>query len=175
MVSKIGRCTAQPVVDSKNPLARLKSGLIHRLFTAHRMEQGKKFRINTDCNSCGICAKVCPAANISLNGNGKPCWSDHCEYCLAVSIYAPKCRQFRGIDKPEIQIPPSGCTAERSCNTLNFRAKKELYFQPLFYGMVCRGLSARRNGTLDHQAVSPKPVAPGRPAKGSVMIRLQPA
>jgi ferredoxin/flavodoxin len=43
----------------------------------------KLFFIDNNCNSCGICAKICPTYNIKLN-NGKPEWkSGNCQKCLA--------------------------------------------------------------------------------------------
>jgi ferredoxin/flavodoxin len=43
----------------------------------------KSFFSDSNCNSCGICAKVCPTDNIKLN-NGRPEWkSENCQKCLA--------------------------------------------------------------------------------------------
>lgn len=41
-----------------------------------------KFNSDKNCNGCGICEKVCPNKNISLNNN-KPKWGDNCTACLS--------------------------------------------------------------------------------------------
>ncbi|OHD53607.1 MAG: hypothetical protein A2Y33_06710 [Spirochaetes bacterium GWF1_51_8] len=49
----------------------------------------KGFSVNSDCNSCGICVRVCPSENIFLDG-GKPVWKHKCENCLACYVWCPK-------------------------------------------------------------------------------------
>lgn len=49
----------------------------------------RDFFSDEKCNSCGICVKVCPAANIELKG-GKPVWGHKCEQCLACIQWCPK-------------------------------------------------------------------------------------
>jgi len=39
------------------------------------------FRTNEDCNSCGLCAKVCSTQSIIIV-NGKPKWKSSCEQCM---------------------------------------------------------------------------------------------
>ena len=51
--------------------------------------EDKKFHLNSKCNSCGICAKVCPADNIEMQ-SGKPTWRHHCEQCLACFHRCPQ-------------------------------------------------------------------------------------
>jgi ferredoxin/flavodoxin len=52
-------------------------------------EKDKNFWTTDSCNGCGICAKVCPANNISLVQN-KPQWLHQCEHCLACMHWCPK-------------------------------------------------------------------------------------
>ncbi len=40
------------------------------------------FSVSQKCSSCGICALVCPADNITYKNN-KPVWNHHCEQCMA--------------------------------------------------------------------------------------------
>ncbi len=47
------------------------------------------FKIDTNCNSCGYCAKICPMKNISMV-NDKPKWGNKCEVCLRCLNYCPK-------------------------------------------------------------------------------------
>lgn len=47
------------------------------------------FRAEASCNGCGTCSKVCPKNNIEMQ-NGKPCWSDRCEMCLACLHWCPE-------------------------------------------------------------------------------------
>jgi ferredoxin/flavodoxin len=48
----------------------------------------KKFRAQDTCTSCGICQKVCPVENISIE-NGKPVWKHKCEQCMACIQWCP--------------------------------------------------------------------------------------
>jgi ferredoxin len=48
----------------------------------------RKFSVSDDCVSCGICAAVCPAHNITLDG--KPQFSHQCEMCAACIQHCPK-------------------------------------------------------------------------------------
>ena len=49
----------------------------------------KKFMADEKCNSCGICEKVCPVANIKMT-NGKPEWLHHCQQCMACLQWCPQ-------------------------------------------------------------------------------------
>ncbi|MBI5016050.1 MAG: hypothetical protein HZB55_11275 [Deltaproteobacteria bacterium] len=49
----------------------------------------KKFWVDGKCNSCRVCAKICPARNIKLEG-GRPAWLHRCEQCLACIQWRPK-------------------------------------------------------------------------------------
>jgi len=48
----------------------------------------RKFSVNSWCNKCGVCSKVCPAKNITVTG--KVDFHDHCEGCLACIHLCPK-------------------------------------------------------------------------------------
>ena len=50
-------------------------------------KNAQKYIVNDKCNKCGICVRVCPAKNISLDN--KLSFSDHCEGCLACVHLCP--------------------------------------------------------------------------------------
>lgn len=65
----------------KGPLPRLMTKLLYPLYKKGR--KTKKFRVNTGCTSCGLCAKICPRQVIKIK-EGKPIWVEkQCELCLA--------------------------------------------------------------------------------------------
>jgi len=49
----------------------------------------KKFFADGRCDSCGICAKVCPVDNIKML-KGKPSWNHKCQQCMACLHWCPK-------------------------------------------------------------------------------------
>lgn len=49
----------------------------------------KPFYATTACNSCGLCAKNCPASTITLV-NGKPTWGKQCFQCLRCINQCPQ-------------------------------------------------------------------------------------
>jgi len=55
--------------------------------SVHKMD--KNFWADDKCNGCGICSKVCPAANIETT-NEKPAWRHRCEQCLACLQWCPE-------------------------------------------------------------------------------------
>ncbi len=77
--------------------AEATTGLIWRAFTAlmrsgeRRFMNGKqaqRYMINQDCTRCGVCAKVCPAENISVTD--KVIFGDHCEGCQGCLHLCPQ-------------------------------------------------------------------------------------
>ena len=65
------------------PWRRLKSRLIYPLFRRFAMSD-KAFAANADvCTRCGLCACVCPANNITLDGGSLPRWHGNCTMCLS--------------------------------------------------------------------------------------------
>lgn len=53
----------------------------------HDMDEG--YHVNDTCISCGICARVCPANNISME-NGRPVFNHQCECCMACIQFCPQ-------------------------------------------------------------------------------------
>ena len=71
----------------KGGLPRFKSNVIGSGF--YKWASDKPFFSTDDCISCGMCAKVCPMQNITLE-NGRPVWHGNCNTCDACYHYCPK-------------------------------------------------------------------------------------
>jgi ferredoxin len=63
--------------------------LLYKLSFRQVPQMDKKFWADEKCNSCRICSKVCPAANIEMN-EGKPGWLHGCEQCFACLQWCPQ-------------------------------------------------------------------------------------
>jgi ferredoxin len=48
-----------------------------------------KFVVGPGCDGCGICSRLCPAANIAIE-DGKPAWKGRCEQCGACFAWCPR-------------------------------------------------------------------------------------
>ena len=86
-----------------NPLFLLMGKYVYNLLkiTAHVEENSKlnykqlihltdkSIVINSNCNGCRICEKICPVKNITFENN-KPKWNHHCEMCLACDEWCPQ-------------------------------------------------------------------------------------
>jgi len=68
--------------------ARLVHILMYPRFASHVHDDDKKFSVNDNCTSCGICAAICPAKNIELV-EGKPLWKHRCELCCGCIHLCP--------------------------------------------------------------------------------------
>lgn len=55
--------------------------LLGRLEPAGARRFGKKIRVNASCTGCGLCARECPAGNISMK-ESLPVFSNSCILCL---------------------------------------------------------------------------------------------
>lgn len=66
--------------------------LLHKLLYAKGSAQiplaDKGFWVTGACIKCGLCAQVCPVANIELR-NGRPTWLRHCQQCMACLQWCP--------------------------------------------------------------------------------------
>lgn len=73
----------------KGPLwQRIIFSAIYQMTFKQIKKMDKNFWSDEKCNACGICVKVCPAANIALEAD-KPVWRHHCEQCLACIQWCP--------------------------------------------------------------------------------------
>ncbi len=51
-------------------------------------KQGQRYMISQDCTKCGICAKICPAVNITVTD--KVVFKNQCEVCLGCVHMCPQ-------------------------------------------------------------------------------------
>ena len=65
------------------------STFVFTLFTIGVKIFYKWYDVNKTCNSCGICAKVCPVSAITMK-NGKPEFSRKCEHCQGCLNFCPQ-------------------------------------------------------------------------------------
>ena len=49
----------------------------------------RNFEVDSRCNSCGLCRKICPVANIEYI-DGRPVFLHRCEQCMACIHFCPK-------------------------------------------------------------------------------------
>lgn len=83
---------ARRTVDVKiTPITKAKMAMYHKKLAEVwlRKDTALSYSVNDDCNYCGICAKVCPANNISVTKDGIR-FSDHCEVCYACLHNCPQ-------------------------------------------------------------------------------------
>lgn len=57
----------------------LKTYILKPLFYAFLITD-RKFRVNDECSGCGLCARMCPLENITME-QGRPHWNGHCTNC----------------------------------------------------------------------------------------------
>ncbi len=65
------------------------SGIVYRPALKYFKKSDKSFWTDSNCNSCEICRRVCPAANIIIE-EGRPVWKHNCEACMACLQWCPK-------------------------------------------------------------------------------------
>lgn len=49
----------------------------------------EKFWVTDKCNLCGLCEKICPRGNVSIEGTGV-IWKGNCDICLACLHWCPQ-------------------------------------------------------------------------------------
>lgn len=69
-------------------LADLLHTLMYQRFASPVHDEDRKFSVNDNCTSCGICVAVCPAGNIEMV-SGKLVWKHRCELCCGCIHLCP--------------------------------------------------------------------------------------
>lgn len=88
IVQQVSHCVEMPM--EKGPLwQRIVFTWIYNTSFLHVREMDKSFWVDERCNQCGICVKLCPNNNITVD-NGKLTWHNHCEQCLACIQWCPQ-------------------------------------------------------------------------------------
>lgn len=67
-----------------------------------RKDTALDYIVNDNCIRCGICAKVCPAGNITVTD--KVTFSDHCEVCYACLHYCPQNAIHMKVERSEVRF-----------------------------------------------------------------------
>ncbi len=62
---------------------------LYAAFGSKMLGQDKRFWVTDDCDSCGICQRVCPVKNVKII-NKKPAWQHNCQQCFACFHWCPK-------------------------------------------------------------------------------------
>ncbi len=70
-------------------LTRLIYPKIMPKYRAIQAEVDKGFFISDDCISCGVCSRVCPKKNITME-NSRPVFLHNCSCCMACVSFCPK-------------------------------------------------------------------------------------
>jgi len=68
---------------------RLLFSPVYKLSYSKLCKMDKSFAADSNCNGCGICKKVCPSNNITIE-NGKPVFHHKCEQCYACLHWCPQ-------------------------------------------------------------------------------------
>lgn len=76
----ISKRTKEVFQLEKGPMPAFLSSVVNPLFNTFGMG-AKKFYATDACISCGLCEKICPTGNITVDK--KPIWGENCIKCLA--------------------------------------------------------------------------------------------
>lgn len=81
-----------PEVDTYDPTTPFMYGL-ERMLVARpfaKLMYSKTFRVDKNCDNCGICIQKCPIQNITKKSNGKLKWLSNCMLCATCELSCPK-------------------------------------------------------------------------------------
>lgn len=83
---------AESVKKKINNITNFKGGIgnvEYKVFKDLIKNKDKKFNVNDNCISCGMCEKICPVDNIVFV-DGKPKWNGKCTDCMGCINICPK-------------------------------------------------------------------------------------
>ncbi|GHU88582.1 4Fe-4S ferredoxin [Spirochaetia bacterium] len=78
------------------------SGFVSALFRSACPGMDRLFNVSAVCNACGLCARICPAGAITMNGSG-PIFQKKCEQCQACLNFCPSRAISFGRLKPDTE------------------------------------------------------------------------
>lgn len=79
-------------VESYDPSTPMMYGM-ERMLVARpfaKLIYSKTFRVDKNCDNCGVCIEKCPINNISENSTGKLKWHSECLLCMTCELSCPK-------------------------------------------------------------------------------------
>ncbi len=89
IVKDIAARVLRPVHVTDRNLAEMEKWTRNHAANILKKDTALGYTVNGDCIRCGICAKVCPADNITVTEDGVH-FSDHCEVCYACLHNCPQ-------------------------------------------------------------------------------------
>jgi ferredoxin len=77
------------VIEGSNAIGTYLKGKVLDIIAKPLIRPAKRF-VRNNCKHCGVCTRVCPIKNITLDSQRRPVWGNRCEYCLACFHWCPE-------------------------------------------------------------------------------------
>ena len=85
-----GEGYVKPPKDTLPPIVYTLERMLTMRFMANHI-YSYFFKVDRQkCSSCGLCVKICPQKNISLDSGGMPCWGQQCIVCGYCELKCPE-------------------------------------------------------------------------------------